>query len=124
MIHYPPALGLYVLDASGEPVQATTPRDWGLWYEAADRVVAADEVGDVLISTVFLGVDHSHVSGPPVLWETMAFVSRGEEFMTDLGNRFNTLDQRRYRSREEALRGHAEAVAEVHRLRAEGRLTR
>ena len=39
-----------------------------------DRQVAATEIGDVSVSTVFLGIDHSFgAAGPPILFETMVF---------------------------------------------------
>ena len=31
------------------------------------------DIGDARISTVFLGIDHSHGHGPPLLFETMIF---------------------------------------------------
>lgn len=40
------------------------------------RIIAKDSVGDVMVSTVFLCIDHSmHFGGShdPVLWETMVF---------------------------------------------------
>lgn len=46
------------------------------------------------VSTVFLGIDHSFRSGPPVLWETMVFGNSDDSRQT------------RYRSAEAALRGH------------------
>ncbi len=46
---------------------------WAQWFEAADRLVAKTEVGDVRISTVFLGLDHNFGEGDPLLFETMIF---------------------------------------------------
>jgi hypothetical protein len=56
-----------------------------------------------LVSTVFLGLDHGHGGGPPVLWETMIF-AHGQEF---------DQDQDRYTSHEDAVRGHHETVNRV-----------
>ena len=55
-----------------EPVQVSS-EEWGEWFEKADRHVGTDTVGDVSISTVFLGVDHQFGDGPPLLFETMIF---------------------------------------------------
>jgi hypothetical protein len=48
-------------------------REWGIWFETADRIVAADKVGGVRVSTVFLGIDHNFGDGLPLIFETMAF---------------------------------------------------
>jgi len=76
-------LGHYLLDADGNPQPCDDLLAWCRWYERASkdrsRVVAADkdegpDGGEILISTVFLGLDHNFdASGPPVLWETMVF---------------------------------------------------
>ena len=73
---------------------------WAQWFETAQRVVARDEVGDVLVSTVFLGIDHGFTrQGPPILWETMIFGGPHDQY------------QDRYCTQEEALAGHATALA-------------
>lgn len=46
---------------------------WVRWMETGDRIVAADVIGGILVSTVFLGIDHSFGNGPPLLFETMLF---------------------------------------------------
>lgn len=46
---------------------------WAKWFEKADRHVAKDTFGDVFVSTVFLGINHSFGNGPPMLFETMVF---------------------------------------------------
>ena len=66
-----------------------------------DRRVALDVVGDATVSTVHLTFDHSMGSGPPVLWETMVFGGEHDQW-TD-----------RYTSLEDAVAGHAAAVAMV-----------
>jgi hypothetical protein len=94
----------YILDANGEPVPCPDPMTWIRWMEDAGAVVLAkDVVGPLEVSTVFLGLDHSHAhAGPPVLWETMIF---GADEGHDLHDA-----QWRYRSRAEALAGHARAL--------------
>lgn len=47
---------------------------WSRKFEdAKKRRVAWDERGDVHVSTVFIGLDHSFGEGPPLLFETMVF---------------------------------------------------
>jgi hypothetical protein len=107
----------YVLDEAGEP-RAVDLLTWALWLETADRVVLQASIdrrgrtrelpfrrhtrgGGCEVSTVFLGLNHAFAGGPPVLWETMIFGG--------------PLDgaQQRYRSRLDALLGHAATVARV-----------
>lgn len=46
--------------------------EWAKWFETADRHLAAEDIGDSRISTVFLGIDHGF--GAEVrLFETMVF---------------------------------------------------
>jgi len=82
--------------------------EWAQWFKNAHqipfteggKVVARDELpGSVCVSTVFLGLDHSFSSGPPVLFETMIFGGPHSE------------DQERYCTYHEALAGHARALA-------------
>jgi hypothetical protein len=55
-----------------EPVDSAM--EWAHAFHNEDRRVALDEIGDYRISTVFLGLDHSHVpGGPPLVFETMVF---------------------------------------------------
>ena len=46
---------------------------WGRCFEGASRIVKQEDVGDAHVSTVFLGIDHRHRDGPPLLFETMVF---------------------------------------------------
>lgn len=62
--------------------------------------------GDADVSTVFLGLDHGGGLGGPVLYETMVF---GGELDGE---------QERYRTRAEALAGHAAMVARVDAVEA------
>jgi hypothetical protein len=76
--------------------------EWARWFETHPRHVADDYVGDLRVSTVFIGLDHgSFGGGSPVLWESMIFRD-GE-----------SLEMQRYAAREEAERGHAELLARV-----------
>jgi hypothetical protein len=104
----------YILDEEGEPV-AVDFMTWAEWFKAGDktRVVLQDHpTRDVLVSTVFLSLDHQWGQGPPVLWETMIFGGPFSQF------------QERYTSRLDALRGHALALALVELYRAVPRKTK
>jgi hypothetical protein len=76
---------------------------WAKWFEAHDRRVAFDMVGDgdarVEISTVFLGIDHNFgVGRVPILFETMVFGGPEDGYCD------------RYATWDEAVVGHAAAV--------------
>lgn len=78
---------------------------WAQWHATADRRVALDEVlPDLIVSTVFLGIDHRVFNdGPPLLFETMVF----GDYEDDNEVRYSTWD--------EAVEGHQKMVE---RLRA------
>lgn len=102
----------YILDEEGNPVGI--PSDDPSFYrdrimdvesllmDVERRIVAKTRHGGVLVSTVFLSIDHNYTDkGPPVLWETMVFGGRHNE------------ECRRYTSREDAVQGHFEMVQEI-----------
>jgi hypothetical protein len=101
----------YRLNESGEVVPEHDLKTWAEWYGSpagrAQRIVQHDEFLDpendtevVLVSTVFLGIDHSPLfGGAPVLWETMIFGGKHDSY------------QDRYRSLKKAKEGHTAAVA-------------
>lgn len=60
----------YVLNDRGEPVPEPNIFAFAKWYDKFDSRVALDDIGEVRVSTVFLGIDHQHGNGPPILWET------------------------------------------------------
>ena len=80
--------------------------DWAKWLETADRRVARTEIGPLVVSTVFLGLDHRFVdsSGDPLLFETMIF---GEHEDGDWSESY----QERTSTWGEAEEAHARAVA-------------
>jgi len=91
----------YILQGK-EAIPIDDVLEWGRWFQKHDRKVKVDEVGDVKISTVFLGLDHQfNPGGLPLLFETMVFGGEHDQF------------QNRYTTWEEAERGHDEAVAMV-----------
>jgi len=94
----------YVLNDEGDPVVETDLLKWAEWYETADRKLAADAIGSVKISTVFLGLNHAFDDGPPMLYETMIFGGPHDDY------------QERYHNKVAALAGHDRAVALVRGL--------
>jgi hypothetical protein len=93
----------YQLD--GHEVVKVATHAWRL-EPAWQRRVGFDEIGDVVVSTVFLGLDHGYGGGPPLIFETQIVASE---------SRVRDLDQwqERYSTWEAAERGHAEAVRMV-----------
>ena len=88
--------------------------EWADWFLTADRQVAKTAVGPLSVSTVFLGFDHNlNLRGDPILFETMIFGDGdvGEECYQD-----------RYHSWEEAVAGHARAVAHAEQIVAKANL--
>jgi hypothetical protein len=103
------------LDAAGEPEPCADFEEYCRWRASVDDsgewqiARDADELTGWQVSTVFLGLDHQHGIGPPVLWETMVFGGPLEG------------DCERYTSRAAALAGHAETCARVAEVIAAGR---
>jgi len=93
----------YILNEDGKPVPEPDLFKWGEWFETAERRVARSEVGNAVVSTVFLGLDHNWWSeGPPILWETMVF-----------GGKCDQEQERCAGSREQAEAMHVEMVEKV-----------
>lgn len=90
----------YILDRLGNPVEEPDIKKWGEWFQNTEaRVVGFNRLpGDIKVSTVFLGLDHSWDGGPPVLWETMIFGGEHDSY------------QDRYTTRDDAIAGHAKAL--------------
>ena len=56
--------------------------EWANILERGEHVLWQDEVGDSLVSTVFLGLDHRFGSdGPPLWFETMIFTDGEGDYM-------------------------------------------
>jgi len=78
-------LGYYTLDADGKPQPCDDVLEWARWLESDERILRQTRMRlpdqrVMLASTVFLGIDHAFMGGPPVLWETMVFdAPDGEE---------------------------------------------
>jgi hypothetical protein len=76
--------------------------EWARWFEKADRHVARDEINGILVSTVFLGLDHGWgMHSRPVLFETMVFGGKYDQ------------SQERYCTWDEAEAGHKQWLKKV-----------
>lgn len=90
----------YILDNNNNPV-AKPVLEAAQWLDDNDhrRTLKRDEIGDILVSTVFLGLDHAWLNEQtPVLWETMIFGGEHDQY------------QERYTSHKDALEGHEKAL--------------
>lgn len=94
-------IGRYILDKNHYPIKEPDLTKWAKWIETADRTVKKTKVGDVDVSTVFLGLDHNFMGGTPLLFETMVF-----------GGKYNE-EMERYSTWEEAEIGHEKMVDKV-----------
>lgn len=101
--HLGERMGMRYYDRQGQPI---TMRQWVESFEDFEsKRVALTFVGDVRISTVWLGLDHNFanaygpVVSPPLIFETMVFGG--------------PMDQEPYRwaTEQEAIEGHEIAVA-------------
>lgn len=97
-------------DRDGRPVDDETADR--LLGDPEYRILAQTTVGGYLVSTVWLGFDHSLGRGAraPVIFETMVFDQAGDEAEQP---RVHVLDCRRYCTEVEARAGHEEMVTLV-----------
>jgi hypothetical protein len=90
-------------DKAGKPMSM---EEWAIRFEDMKyrKIGDTDVWGDgrTRVSTVWLGLDHSFGSGPPLIFETMVFFSDGNEEMMW---RYSTLRQ--------AKAGHKNVVNEL-----------
>jgi len=74
--------------------------------EKSERIVKQQKVGKYWVSTVFLGLDYNWTGqGKPILFETMVFKGKQSD-----------LDMDRYRTWEEAMKGHILMVKKYKKL--------
>ena len=66
-----------------------------LAFDVEHRRVGLYENGSIMLSTVFLGIDHSYLSSEPILFETMLFVGNA------------SVIQHRYTTYKKAEQGHS-----------------
>lgn len=90
--------GKYILEGK-RPVKCYDLTEWCKFVENNNRIVKQTHLGKVLISTVFLGLDHRFTGeGPPILFETMIFGGTHNDY------------QVRYTTWKAAEAGHKRAV--------------
>lgn len=97
-------LGRYILDGH-RPVPCENLLRWARWLQTADRIVARTKIGPLLVSTVFLGLDHDLLgrNGLPLVFETMIFgTDAAGDFVESFCERYSTWGG--------AERGHRAAV--------------
>lgn len=88
----------YILEGK-TPKMVDDVKEWADWFEKAKRQVALTKLrSGVRISTVFLGIDHSFGLGTPILFETMIFGGKHNDY------------QARYTTWDDAEAGHRKAV--------------
>ena len=94
----------YIL-VGDKPVAEPDLMKWAKWFECADRIVERTQIGECMVSTVFLGTDQNFGSvGPPILWETMILGGPRDG------------EQERYSTLSAAKEGHARIVEECAEL--------
>lgn len=96
---------LFYILVDKEPVPIECAKRWGEWWQKKEnRNVAKTKLGsEVLVSTVFLGIDHCFTSSDdddikPILFETLVIGGPNNEYME------------RYCTYQEAEEGHARIV--------------
>ena len=97
----------YILDKNHKLIKADL-MTWARFFEdMKNRRVAQDIIGDIKVSTVFLGIDYNFgEKGNPLLFETMIFGGKRDE------------EQWRWHTWKEAEQGHKKIVKNLTNRRA------
>jgi hypothetical protein len=96
----------YYYDKYGMPISLER---WATLMEKDDRILAQTVVGDYLVSTVWLGLDHNIFGSTPMIFESCVFyIPDGEG-----GKWITTLEPIRYPTRRAAIAGHQKILQEV-----------
>ena len=83
----------------GKKLVPTTMLRWAHWMETGERLLWKTGNDEIMVSTIFLGLDHSPFPyGPPLVFETMIFGGEHDK------------EEWRYSTWDEAEAGHQEAV--------------
>lgn len=88
---------MYYILGNNNCVLEVPMEQWAKMFEKQNRIVKVTKTNDVKISTVFLGLDHQFGNGPPLVFETMIFGGKYDQYQW----RCSTWDA--------ALRNHEEA---------------
>jgi hypothetical protein len=62
---------------------------WGKWFQENrdKRIIARNDVEEIRVSTVFLGIDHSYGEGCPLqVFETMIFGGENDQYCERYSN--------------------------------------
>jgi hypothetical protein len=94
----------YILDGH-TTVPCEDLSTWAEWYKNADRQVGDTTVGEALISTVFLSMNHNFGQGEPILFETMVFSEGSNDTYEEFTRRYETWD--------DAWHGHCAVVNQL-----------
>lgn len=93
----------YIL-VNKKPVREPNLLKWADWMAKENKRIGYDKIDEILICTIFLGIDHRFGTGSPLLFETI--VSHGEEY--------SELDELvRYETWDDAVQGHERWVKKV-----------
>jgi hypothetical protein len=92
---------LYILDENHDVIPITDEYEWFKWFSHFDRIVATTGNDQIIVSTVFIGINYNFIGeGPPLVFETMVF-----------GGKYDG-GQLRYSTWKDAETGHKE-IADV-----------
>ena len=90
---------MYYILENKTPIPVKDVLEWAKHYEEDSRIVKQDYFpNDIKVSTVFLGLDHGMINGIPLIFETMIFGGKHDEY------------QERYATWEQAEEGHKKAI--------------
>jgi hypothetical protein len=87
----------YILSGN-EPQSCEDIVEWAMWMGESNHQIARDEIGDICVSTAFIGIASGKVKGMPLLFETMVFPS-------NLVKRYTTYQQ--------AMEGHSQILHDL-----------
>lgn len=100
------SLAFWVLGPNHDVIPATMQGWATFFHDFKRRQVAETFVGDVRVSTVFLGIDHGFgMTDEPLVFETMAFKENRSSY--------DDLYCERYATWDEAIAGHEAMVKKV-----------
>jgi hypothetical protein len=101
----------YILDENHQLVPAGDLIKWANFFENnSARRVGRTKINGLVVSTVFLGIDHSFGGyGPPLFFETMIFRGTPNAEIEKIQRAFDQY-QTRYSTWDEALAGHNQIV--------------
>jgi len=96
-------MSMFYLLNDDHSITPCSPEEWENqvkeMFKNKTKHVNEELVNGNRVSTVWLGLDHNHFGGEPLLFETMIFNSSGDDIYCE-----------RYSSWDEAVEGHKKAV--------------